>query len=178
MAQDADTDTPVVAIGGQAYLALARQMMLTSRRWRARFDERMKKVGQTHARYRVLYWIADSGNQIVQRDLADRMGIEEPTLARLLDALQVNGMVERQRSPYDGRSKLVNMTQAALPVLQGGHAQVAALVEEAFVDITEEEARACLKVLTKLHQRLEKIALGPATMQKGGLEAPAAVPGG
>ena len=146
------------AANRELFIGLARQLMLTSRRWRARFNDRMKAVGQTHARYKVLYWIDDSGNEIGQRDLAERMGIEEPTLARLLDALEAQGMIVRRPSPVDRRAKLVSMTERAKPVLRDGNIEVEALVDEAFEGLEAEDARCCVEVLDGLNKRLEELA--------------------
>jgi MarR family transcriptional regulator for hemolysin len=151
----------------ELYLAFARQMMLSGRRWRARFNERMKSVSQTHARFAVLFWINDSGNAIGQRDLAERMGIEEPTLARLLDALEGQGMVKRSPSPFDRRAKLVSMTDAARPVLEEGNLQVALLIDEAFAEISKEEAEAGLHVLSKLDDQLGRLPAATKSKRSG-----------
>ena len=64
------------------------------RRWRTLLDARVKHLGLTQARWIALLHLRHSGCR-AQRDLADKIGVEGPTLVRLLDALQERGLIER-----------------------------------------------------------------------------------
>ena len=50
-------------------------------------DRRMKPLGMSQATWRTLYWLDREGGGVTQTALAERMGIEGPTLVRLLDNL-------------------------------------------------------------------------------------------
>jgi MarR family transcriptional regulator, transcriptional regulator for hemolysin len=44
--------------------------------------------------------------------LADELGIEGPSLVRLIDLLQAEGLVERHEDPTDRRAKTLHVTKA------------------------------------------------------------------
>lgn len=60
-----------------------------------------------------LYYLFESDEGLVQRELAERIGIEGPTLVRLLDAMERDGWVIRVPSPNDRRQKVVKVTPKA-----------------------------------------------------------------
>lgn len=99
-------------------LELIRECALLSRRWRAHFDERLKPSGLTLARSTVLYWLSQLPGVVTQRELAELVGIEGPTLVRQLHALESQGLVERVPVPADRRAKGIKLTDKALPMLE------------------------------------------------------------
>jgi DNA-binding MarR family transcriptional regulator len=61
-----------------------------------------------------------------QSAVAARLGIEEASLARLVDQLCATGLVVRQPDPSDGRAKLLQRTAAAEPTIaaQSGWSEI------------------------------------------------------
>jgi DNA-binding MarR family transcriptional regulator len=62
--------------------------------------------------YSVLLLAADSGDGVSQRELADVLGLDPSQIVLLVDELAAAGLVERQPSPVDRRTKLVVATEA------------------------------------------------------------------
>ena len=60
-----------------------------ARFWRARLDEKMRPHGLTQARWVVMVHLRRGGNGFKQKDLADFVGIEGPTLVHILDNLEI-----------------------------------------------------------------------------------------
>ena len=118
---DVPTDLPIDFV---------RECVLLGRRWRAKVDERLKPTGMTMARFTVLYWVNEIGEGASQRELADVMGIEGPTLVRLLHALEGQGMIERIVSTSDRRAKGIRLTDKARPMLDELNRTTAALSRE------------------------------------------------
>ncbi len=79
------------------------------RKMRALFDARVKERGLTLPRARALL-ILGRGAQLNQRELADELDIETPTLVRLLDGMEKQGFIERQAVEGDRRAKQIVMT--------------------------------------------------------------------
>ncbi|WP_411034972.1 MarR family winged helix-turn-helix transcriptional regulator [Shinella sp. BYT-45] len=79
------------------------------RKMRALFDARVKERGLTLPRARALL-ILGRGAQLNQRELADELDIETPTLVRLLDGMEKQGFIERQSVEGDRRAKQIVMT--------------------------------------------------------------------
>lgn len=97
---------------------------------RAAFDLRVERYGLTFARARLLTAIGrDEGASQVQ--LAATLGIETPTLKRLLDALEQQGLAERRVLPGDARKHAIHLTEAArIEPLLGFRAEVDAALAE------------------------------------------------
>ncbi len=72
--------------------------------------ERLAPMGVTPAQWQVLVvlWEEDG---IVQRELAERMVIEQATLTRTLDRMERDGFVERRRDESDRRRFRVFVTE-------------------------------------------------------------------
>jgi MarR family transcriptional regulator for hemolysin len=81
-------------------------------------DRRMKPLGMSQATWRTLYWLDREGGGVTQRALAEKMGIEGPTLVRLLDNLERGGLLERRPSPTDRRANTLHLTAKARPLLK------------------------------------------------------------
>ncbi|MBO9557554.1 MAG: MarR family transcriptional regulator [Caulobacter sp.] len=54
--------------------------------------------------------IARSGGGMRQGHLAEELGVEGPSLVRILDQLCAAGLVERRDDPKDGRAKTLHLT--------------------------------------------------------------------
>jgi MarR family transcriptional regulator for hemolysin len=131
-------------------------MNLIARRYRTRLNEHLRSVGQTQARWDALFWISVSEEGATQSDLAERIGVEGPTLVRMLNRLEQEGLVERRCSPADRRAKTIRMTPAAEKALAEIAALSGPLRDELLEDITDEELSACLKVFERVMARLER----------------------
>jgi MarR family transcriptional regulator for hemolysin len=136
--------------------ALAQGVLLAARRWRTRFNERLKTIGQTDARCAALLEIAATPEGVVQRELSQRLGVEEPTVVRLVDALETGGWVERRAHELDRRAKLVQVTAEAYPVLREAQDIVAELQDEMFAGLDPADLAVCVRVLNELAARLER----------------------
>jgi MarR family transcriptional regulator for hemolysin len=87
------------------------------RKMRALFDARVKERGLTLPRARALL-ILGRGVQLNQRELADELDIETPTLVRLLDGMEKQGFIERQAVEGDRRAKQIAMTSYGAKVAE------------------------------------------------------------
>ncbi len=93
-------------------------LTFVARRWRNLMIEELRAVGQSQARWGTLYWIAVFGDTVNQTELADRIGVEQPTLGRILRDLEAEGLVERTAGSADRRAKVIRLTAAAKPVMK------------------------------------------------------------
>jgi DNA-binding HxlR family transcriptional regulator len=71
-------------------------LTFVARRWRNVMNEALLTVGQSHVRWGTLYWITVFGDRVNQTQLAERMGIEQPTLGRVLRDLEADGLIQRR----------------------------------------------------------------------------------
>jgi MarR family transcriptional regulator, transcriptional regulator for hemolysin len=88
---------------------LGKVLAIASKLARERFDRRLRTVGASFPAYMVLTH-AEAYPGLSQRGLADRLGIEGPTLVRHIDRLVSDGLVRRVRDPQDRRVSRVELT--------------------------------------------------------------------
>ncbi|GFE61812.1 MarR family winged helix-turn-helix transcriptional regulator [Geobacter sp. AOG2] len=83
---------------------------LLTRHWRQVLDATFHSAGLTDATWRPLLHLYLLGEGVRQKDLAASVGIEGPSLVRLLDALVAKGLVRRSEDATDRRAKLLLLT--------------------------------------------------------------------
>ncbi|MDO9417551.1 MarR family winged helix-turn-helix transcriptional regulator [Pararhizobium sp.] len=85
------------------------ELALVNRKLRSLFDAKVKERGLTLSRARALFSLSKQDG-LNQRDLAEELDIETPTMVRLLDGMEKQGFVERRAEQSDRRVKRVHMT--------------------------------------------------------------------
>ena len=83
---------------------------LLTRHWRQILDTEFQSAGLTDATWRPLLHLDFLGDGTRQKDLAAAVGIEGPSLVRLLDTLVAKGFIERSEDATDRRAKLLRLT--------------------------------------------------------------------
>ncbi len=129
----------------------------TARLWRARLDERLRPLGLSQARWLVLLQLHRRGDGAVQKDLAQWVGIEGPTLVRLLDRMSADGWIERRESPQDRRAKTVHLTEQARGVVSRIDQVAAQLRRDLLVDLDPGQVEVCIGVLKQIRHKAEQL---------------------
>ncbi|ACM26307.1 MarR family transcriptional regulator [Agrobacterium rhizogenes] len=80
-------------------------LLTTGRQWRRVVDLVLSSHGISEASAAPLLWIGRLGGGVRQVVLANYVGIEGPSLVRLLDQLEGLGLVVRKDDPTDRRAK-------------------------------------------------------------------------
>jgi MarR family transcriptional regulator for hemolysin len=78
--------------------------------WRRKADQALSAHGLSEAMSTPLLILSRGGKRVRQGELANEMGIEGPSLVRLIDLLQAEGLVERHEDPTDRRAKMLHVT--------------------------------------------------------------------
>ncbi|QKZ06225.1 MULTISPECIES: MarR family transcriptional regulator [Pseudomonas] len=132
------------------------QLAQMSRGWRAELDRRLAGLGLSQARWLVLLHLARFEQTPTQRELAQSVGVEGPTLARLLDSLESQGLVQRQAVLEDRRAKKILLCESARPLIEQIETIANALRAELFAGVDEAEMRVCMRVHQQILDNLEK----------------------
>jgi MarR family transcriptional regulator for hemolysin len=132
----------------------AQAISIVARRWRTRLDERLKPLDMSIARWGALYWLGQAGDGVSQAALAEMAGVEPPTLVRVIDQLEAQGLVQRRTSPTDRRVNLLHLTPAAKPVVAEIEAEAERLRVELLEGLSYEQYQTALVVIQKLRERL------------------------
>ena len=88
------------------------ELATASRKMRTGFDALVRTRGLTLARARALMLLARHPG-ISQTELAGLLEIENPTVVRLLDGLEKQGLISRTPAADDRRGKRIDLTEAA-----------------------------------------------------------------
>lgn len=127
----------------------------TARAWRLNLDQRLKPLGLSQARWRTLLHLSRASHLVTQAELAERLGVEEPTLVNLLHRLEHAGWVRRVNSAEDRRCKTVKLQPRARRVINRIDATANELRRELLTGIPSAELRACVRVLETIRDRAE-----------------------
>ena len=126
-----------------------------TQKWRTRWDAELRESGQTLGRARALMLISDAGGGILQRDLAGQLSVEHPTLVRLLDGLERQGLIRREPAPGQPRANVIRLTGEAAPVVASVNRVSAALRARVLHSIPEEDLATALRVLGQVADNLD-----------------------
>lgn len=126
------------------------RIILIARRYRALLDEQLRPLGYGTARMEALSTIDRSPEPSAQIAIAKRIGIEGPTLTRMLDALEAEGLVVRRADPSDRRTKLIELTDAGRKALDEIMSVAHDFRSSILKDLNDTELDAVNKVTDKL----------------------------
>jgi MarR family transcriptional regulator, transcriptional regulator for hemolysin len=127
-------------------------------RWRGCFDAELRAAGQTLARARVLALLTHERDGMPQRELASQLSIENPTLVRLLDGLERQGLVARVPEAEDRRANRVALTESAATVAAEVTGISGRLRDRVLDGITEADLLTALRVLQTISTNLDTVA--------------------
>lgn len=87
------------------------------------------------------------GEAVRQVTLAEHVGIEGPSLVRLLDQLCAAGLVRRDEDPEDKRAKTITLTDEGRAVTARMEARLVSLRARLLEDVSREDLETTLRVL-------------------------------
>ncbi|CAO3417547.1 MarR family winged helix-turn-helix transcriptional regulator [Azospirillum doebereinerae] len=88
-----------------------------ARLWRREANKVLADCGFSSSVITPLMLLAELGDGMRQRDLAEEMGVEGPSVVRLLDSLEAAKLVERREAPDDRRAKTLHLTDQGRDLL-------------------------------------------------------------
>ncbi|MGI9087228.1 MAG: MarR family winged helix-turn-helix transcriptional regulator [Chthoniobacterales bacterium] len=132
----------------------------TARAWRTRLDQRLRPLGLSQGKWRTLMNLSRGGDKLTQKEIADRMGIEEPTLVGLLNRLESDGWIKRRESPDDRRCKIVHLQRRSKTVLAEMFSTAHVLRNELVQDVPPDDLEVCIRVLGQIRKRAEQDEAG------------------
>lgn len=128
-----------------------------SRAWRYEMNLRLKPFGLNLSLRQVLVQLHRHPEGLVQKELARKLGIEEPTLARLLDRLEKKEWIKRTTFAEDKRCKLAKLTRKAAKQIEIIEMLSRQLRKEMMLGLDEAEMEAGLQVLQRMRDNLHAL---------------------
>jgi DNA-binding MarR family transcriptional regulator len=120
---------------------------------RTRFDQKARNWGMTRAQCVILKWLYHQPG-LNQNELASLVEVEPITVARLIDRLEANGLVERRPDPSDRRVHRLHLLPASDPILREIDRYRAESIARFKAAIPDSEWETTLKVLLQIKDTL------------------------
>ena len=120
----------------------------------AEFHQLFKSAGISEPKYNVLRILRGAGpDGLPSLEVADRMITRLPDITRLVDRLEAENLVRRERSDEDRRVVRVKATQKGLDVLAGLDGPVGALHKSQLGHLSRAELAELSRLLEKARER-------------------------
>jgi MarR family transcriptional regulator for hemolysin len=140
----------------EALYPFAQGLTFVARRWRNIMNTELQALGQSHARWGTLYWIDVFGDRINQTQLAERMGVEQPTLGRILHTLEADGLIERRALSGDKRARVIRLTPASASLMKKIDRIQNRVRASLLQDIDSKELINCLGVFARILHNMDR----------------------
>ncbi len=124
-------------------------------RYNASIRDEMAALGLTTPKMRALAVLSVIDGLLISQ-LAVHAIVEQSTLSRALDALQAEGLIRRETDADDSRATRVTITDAGRTAFETLWPHMAATYLAMFRGIPDEERRAFVATLQKVHANIRK----------------------
>ncbi|CCD83787.1 putative transcriptional regulatory protein slyA-like, MarR family [Bradyrhizobium sp. ORS 285] len=131
-----------------------------ARLWRREADQALADHGLSQATAHPLRALARHGTDgkgIRQGALAEDVGIEGPSLVRLIDLLQAEKLVERREDPSDRRAKTLHLTAKGASKATEIEGVLRDVREDLLKGIPAEDLATAYDVLHRIEQRMTRL---------------------
>jgi DNA-binding MarR family transcriptional regulator len=116
-------------------------------------QQTVKPLGLAPAQFMTLLalWEKDG---LTQRELVERLDVEQATMANTLTRMERDGLIERRAHPGDGRSQSVHLTRKALALREPATAAARSVNAVALGALSETERQAFLDLTGRVIEAL------------------------
>jgi MarR family transcriptional regulator, transcriptional regulator for hemolysin len=128
-----------------------------TRLWRREMDQALADHGLSQATALPLTVLSRRGKSVRQGVLAEEMGIEGPSLVRLIDLLQAERLVERREDPTDRRAKTLHLTPTGEAKVEEINRVLRRVRAHLLKDIDADDLAATFEVLQRIEQRANRM---------------------
>ncbi|MGV7206518.1 MarR family winged helix-turn-helix transcriptional regulator [Oxalobacteraceae bacterium A2-2] len=137
-------------------MTLTHTLVHAARAYKAVADQLAGEFELSHASAWPMVMIARLGDGVRPGVVADAVGIEAPSLVRIIDQLVAAGLVLRQDDPGDRRAKTLALTPEGKRRAQRMEMALVPFRRELFQDMAQADVQACVKVLIQLDDLLAR----------------------
>ena len=118
-------------------------------------QNRIQPLGIVTGQFPILLelWNRDG---ITQRDLLDRIDVEQATLANTLTRMERDGLIKRTKHPNDARAQQIWLTKKATDVREDAYRSAMLINKEALAELDEEEQALFLELMRKIITSMRK----------------------
>lgn len=141
---------------------LAARLLRLARTYRREVNRALAAHGLSDARALPVLHIARLGEGVRQGVVAEELGVEGPSLVRILDQLAAAHLVERRDDPTDGRAKTLHLTDEGRALAAVIERAVDALRSELLAGVSDADLAAAVRVMTLFEAAVDAREAGGA----------------
>ncbi len=130
-------------------------ILRTSDQFQNRFGRLFREFDLTHSQYNVLRILRGEGKPMPCLEIGDRMIQVVPAMTGLLDRLEKQGLVLRERCTQDRRVVYVTLTDSAKDLLKRMDGPVSELHHQLIGHLTQSELKELSRLLEKARVSLQ-----------------------
>ncbi|TWI69997.1 MarR family transcriptional regulator for hemolysin [Pseudoduganella lurida] len=135
-------------------MSLTHTLLHVSRAYKAAADRMASDFELSHASAWPVLMIGRLGDGARPGAVADAVGVEAPSLVRIIDQLVASGLVLRQDDPSDRRAKTLHLSAEGKQCAARLEKALVPFRRELFGDMPLADLEACVRVLTRLDATL------------------------
>lgn len=128
-------------------------LMKTYHAQRAKIRPYMKDIGLSVGQPKILNYLV-AHDECSQRDIATGCDIEPATVSKILDTMEVKGLVERKRIQGDRRSFAIGISEQGKAAQKKWRAHCLDVEADALCDFSEEEKENLRQYLCRMYKNL------------------------
>jgi len=132
-------------------------LVRATRRYRLASDLRLRALGLSDATALPVVMLNRLGDGVRQGVLAEEIGVQGPSLVRLIDQLQSLGFVQREEDPSDRRARLLNLTPAGRDHAAQAETALDDLRADLFAGASEADLETALALLGRVAEALARL---------------------
>lgn len=149
--QELKKKQPFDVLEQEAYLNILR----TNDQFQNRFGKLFREFGVTSSQYNVLRILRGEGQPMPCLEIADRMVQVVPAITGLLDRLELQGLIRRERCTVDRRVVYIDLTEKAVDLLSRMDRPVIELHKALMGHLSVTELKDLTRLLEKARMSLD-----------------------
>jgi MarR family transcriptional regulator for hemolysin len=135
-------------------MSLTHTLIHVARAYKSAADALTADFELSHASAWPVLMISRLGDGVRPGQVADAVGIEPPSLVRIIDQLVAAGLVLRQDDPSDRRAKTLTLTSAGKTIAERLEKALAPFRRDLFKGMPQADIETTVRVLVQLDQVL------------------------
>lgn len=118
-------------------------------------DEESKKKFPSPTQIRIIGYIIEHDNNVLQKELENALGISRATVSDVLKTMEKNNLIERVQSDIDTRTNKVILKESAIKKLEEGKTLFELISSKMYENISNDELILFNSILNKMIVNLE-----------------------
>ena len=121
------------------------------------FDVIGKKPKISPTQFRIVQYLTDNSDKVIaQKDIEKYLGISRASVSGVLDTMEKHGVIKREISAVDPRSKTVTLQEFALEKMKEAKSHYKKVYNQISANISPEDLNTFIRIAEKMTENLSK----------------------